>query len=94
MKVRWTVPAAEQLEQAYDYIAESNPRAAEEVAQRVIDITEMLGKHPGAGRSCRITGTREFSVPDTPFIVAYAVGSKAVWILAVYHGARKWPERL
>ena len=93
MKVRWTVPAAEQLEQAYDYIAEWNPSAAEEVAQRVIDITEMLGKHPGAGRGGRIAGTREFSVPDTPFIVAYAVSNKTVWILAVYHGARKWPER-
>jgi toxin ParE1/3/4 len=93
VKVRWTVPATEQLEQAYDYIAESNPGAAEEVAQRVIDITEMLGEHPGAGRGGRIEGTREFSVPDTPFIVAYAVNSKTVWILAVYHGARKWPER-
>lgn len=93
MKVRWTVPAAEQLEQAYDYIAESNPSAAEEVAQHVIDIAEMLGKHPGAGRGGRIAGTREFSVPDTPLIVAYAVSNKTVWILAVYHGARKWPER-
>jgi toxin ParE1/3/4 len=93
VKVRWTVPAAEQLEQAYDYIADSNPVAAEDVVQRVIDITEMLGKHPGAGRGGRIEGTREFSVPDTPFIVAYAVSNKTVWILAVYHGARKWPER-
>jgi toxin ParE1/3/4 len=93
VKVRWTVPAAEQLEQAYDYIADSNPGAAEEVAQRVIDITEMLGKHPGAGRGGRVAGTREFSVPDTPFIVAYAVSDEIVWILAEYHAARKWPER-
>jgi toxin ParE1/3/4 len=93
MKVRWTVPAAEQLEQAYEYIASTNPAAAEEAAQHVIDITEMLGKHPGAGRSGRVAGSREFSVPDTPFIVAYAVSNETVWILAVYHGARKWPER-
>jgi toxin ParE1/3/4 len=93
MKVRWTVPAAEQLDQAHDYIAESNPGAAEEVAHHVIDTTEMLGRHPGAGRSGRVAGTREFSVPDTPFVVAYAVSDEAVWILAVYHGARKWPER-
>jgi toxin ParE1/3/4 len=93
MNVRWTVPAAEQLDQAYDYIAESNPAAAEEIAQHVIDTTEMLGKHPGAGRNGRVARTREFSVPDTPFVVAYAVRDEAVWILAVYHGARKWPER-
>jgi toxin ParE1/3/4 len=93
MKVRWTVPAAEQLEQAYDYIAETNPGAAEEVAQHVIDTTELLGKHPGAGRTGRVVRTREFSVPDTPFVVAYAVIDSVLWILAVYHGARKWPER-
>lgn len=93
MKVRWTVPAAEQLEQAYEYIAESSPGAAEEVAQHVIDTSEVLGKHPGAGRSGRVAGTREFSVPDTPYVVAYAVIDEVVWILAVYHGARKWPER-
>lgn len=93
MNVKWTVPAAEQLEQAYDYIAESNPRAAEEVAQHVIDATEVLGKHPAAGRTGRVAGTREFCVPETPFVVAYAVIDQTVWILAVYHGARKWPER-
>lgn len=92
MNVRWSAPAAEQLEQAYAYIAESNPGAAERVAQHVIDITEMLGKHPGAGRNGRVTGTREFSVPDTPFVIAYAVKDAVVWILAVYHGARKWPQ--
>ena len=93
MKVRWTVPAAQQLEQAYYYVADANPGAAEEIAQRVIDITEMLGKHPGAGRGGRVAGTREFSVPETPFIVAYSVSDEIVWILAVYHGARTWPER-
>ncbi len=93
MNVRWTVPAAEQLEQAYDYIAESNPCVAEEVAQHVIDSTEMLGRHPAAGRTGRIDGTREFSVSKTPFVVAYAVIDETVWVLAVYHGARKWPER-
>jgi toxin ParE1/3/4 len=93
MNVSWTVPAAEQLEQVYQYIAETNPEAAESIAQHVIDITEMLGKHPGAGRSGRVPGTREFSVPDMPFVVAYAVRDETVWILAVYHSARKWPER-
>lgn len=93
MKVRSTVPAADQLEQAYHYIAESNPEAAERTADHIVDITEMLGKHPEAGRRGRVPGTREFAVPDTPFVVAYSVGKEVVWILAVYHSARKWPER-
>jgi toxin ParE1/3/4 len=93
MKVRWTVPAAEQLEAAYYYISESNPGAAERTTNHIVDVTEMLGKHPGAGRRGRVPGTREFAVPDTPFVVAYNVSKETVWILAVYHAARKWPER-
>jgi toxin ParE1/3/4 len=93
MKVRWTVPAAEQLEAAYYYISESNPGAAERTTNHIVDVTEMLGKHPGAGRRGRVPGTREFAMPDMPLIVAYKVGKETVWILAVYHAARKWPER-
>jgi plasmid stabilization system protein ParE len=93
MKVRWTVPAAEQLEQAYHYVAETNPGAAERTADHIVDITEMLGKHPEAGRRGRVSNTREFVVPDTPFVVAYSVSKEVLWILGVYHAARKWPER-
>jgi toxin ParE1/3/4 len=92
MKVRWTVPAEEQLEQAYRYIAEGNLDAAERITSHIVDVTEMLGKHPEAGRRGRVANTREFAVPDTPFIVAYNVSKGVVWILAVYHAARKWPE--
>jgi toxin ParE1/3/4 len=93
MNVRWTLPAAEQLEQLYNYIADTEPAAAEEITHHVIDVTEMLGRHPKAGRNGRVAGTREFLVPDTPFVVAYTVTDQTLWILAVYHGARKWPEQ-
>jgi toxin ParE1/3/4 len=89
MKVRWTAPASEQLESAFHYIADDNPAAAERVAQHIVDVTEMLGKHPEAGRRGRVRDTREFAVPGTPFIVAYSVSARTVWILAVYHAARK-----
>ena len=94
MNVLWTVPAADQLEQVYDYIAQTNPNAAEETTQHIIDTTEMLGGHPAAGRRGRVPGTREFIVPGTRFVVVYAVRKETLLILAVYHGARKWPERL
>jgi toxin ParE1/3/4 len=31
-------------------------------------------------------------VPRTPYIVPYRVGPRAVEILAVFHGARDWPN--
>lgn len=92
MKVKWTAPAAEQLEKAYHYIAAENEAAAEALANRIIDVTVMLGAHPMAGRKGRVAGTREFAVPRTPFVVAYKLERASLWILAVYHAARKWPE--
>jgi toxin ParE1/3/4 len=92
MKVSWTEPAARQLDQAFAYISEGNLQSAESVAQHIVDVTEMLAKHPQAGRRGRIAGTREFAVPDTPFLIVYSISRDTLWILAVYHGARKWPD--
>jgi len=33
-------------------------------------------------------------VTGTPFLVAYRVKAEQIEILAVLHGARRWPERL
>ena len=45
-----------------------------------------------AGRKGRTRGTRELVIPGTTFIVGYRIEKKEVWILAVMHAARKWPE--
>ena len=40
------------------------------------------------GRSGRLPGTREFSLPSLPYVIVYVVGADAVTILAVFHGSR------
>lgn len=92
MRVRWTTPAREELVSAYEYIATDNRRAAARTVDRIWKSTEMLGKHPMAGREGRVTGTRELVVQGTPFLVAYRVAGAEIEILAVMHAARKWPE--
>jgi toxin ParE1/3/4 len=42
-------------------------------------------------RSIRHT-SRELVVTGTPFVVAYRVNGESIQILAVLHGARKWPK--
>lgn len=95
MTVRWASTAAEQWELAFEYIAKSNPAAAERIAGQILDLTEMLAVHPMAGKLGRVRGTRELVVPRTPFILVYGVDSArdVVWIYAIYHAARKWPDR-
>ncbi|MGB2645642.1 MAG: type II toxin-antitoxin system RelE/ParE family toxin [Candidatus Acidiferrum sp.] len=92
MRVRWTTPAREQLAYAFEYIAEENRRAAARIADQIWENAQLLGRHPMAGREGRVAGTRELVISGTPFVVAYRIERNEVWILAVLHSAREWPE--
>lgn len=92
MRVCWTTPAREQLVSAYEYIAADNRRAAARTADKIWKSTELLARHPLAGREGRVAGTRELVIRGTPFLVAYRVRRMEVEILAVMHAARKWPD--
>jgi toxin ParE1/3/4 len=92
MRVRWTTPAREQFVSAYEYIAEENRAAAVRTANKIWKSTELLARHPMAGREGRVAGTRELVIRGTPFIVAYRLERNEVSILAVMHAARKWPD--
>jgi toxin ParE1/3/4 len=59
---------------------------------RIFSAVELLQHFPGAGRPGRITGSRELVIVPTPFLVAYRVRRSKIEILALLHGARKWPE--
>jgi toxin ParE1/3/4 len=74
------------------YIAQDDPAAAAEVAHRIVDATETLGKFPAAGRPGRVPGTRELIVSGTPYLLPYRVKEDVVEILRVLHAGRRWPE--
>lgn len=91
--IEWTEQATRQLDQAHDYIALSN---SEEVAARITmqiaTSVEQLAAFPMSGRVGRVPGTRELVISNTPFIAAYAIEKGRIVILAIYHGAQRWPE--
>jgi toxin ParE1/3/4 len=45
-----------------------------------------------SGRLGRTPATRELVISNTHFIVAYAIERDRIVILAIYHGAQRWPE--
>ncbi len=94
MKVRWTRRALADLDSAYEYVAGDNPAAAERMLDRIEEAVTVLGRHPEAGRTGRIHGTREVVVTGTPFLIPYRVRRSTVELLAVIHGSRKWPDSL
>jgi addiction module RelE/StbE family toxin len=91
VKIRWTRLAVEDLNLAYEYIAAENPSAAHAVIARIESAVNVLRAHPEIGRSERVEATRELIISGTPFIVAYRIARNRVEILAVIHGARRWP---
>jgi toxin ParE1/3/4 len=93
LTIRWARQAIADLDHAFDFIATANPGAARALIETIDRAVDTLGAHPQLGRPGRVAGTRELTVPRTPYIVAYRLGRGAVEILAVIHGARRWPDR-
>ncbi len=94
MKIVWTPRATRDLRAAYDYWAEErSPAAADAMLDIIFSAVEMLESHPAIGRIGRVAGTRELVILRTPFLIAYRLHRDSFQLLALLHGARKWPER-
>jgi addiction module RelE/StbE family toxin len=94
MQVRWTAPAAKDLEEITLYIRKDNESAASAVAKALFDASNSLDLFPSRGRVGRFPGTRELVVPGLPYIILYEVADTAVQILHIYHGTRNRSEKL
>jgi toxin ParE1/3/4 len=91
--IQWADPALAQLDRAYDYIAINNSEAvAERVVRRIVATVQQLDQFPMSGRTGRVAGTRELVISNTPFVVTYAIDNARIVVLAIYHGAQRWPE--
>jgi toxin ParE1/3/4 len=93
--IKWSDEALEDLRSLHDYISAHNPVAAQKLAMTIVNSIETnLPDNPRIGRPGRINGTRELVITNTPYIVPYRVTSGVIQILRVYHGARRWPDRM
>jgi addiction module RelE/StbE family toxin len=90
MTIRWTPTALADLESLHAYISDDQAAAAHRTVDRILNGIDALAQHPEMGRPGRVSGTRELVVP--PLVVAYKVRHGAVEIMAIIHGARRWPD--
>ena len=91
MKIVWTEPARKDLRDIFIYISEENPNAARTLLSEIKERAVLLQDNPLIGRMGRIDGTRELVMTGTHYILPYRVKENQIQILAVFHGARKWP---
>ncbi len=95
MIITWSDEALEDLLSLRAYISADNPIAAQKLAMMIVSSVETnLPAHPHMGRPGRVNGTRELVITGTPYIVPYRVKAGVVQVLRVYHGARRWPDKI
>jgi addiction module RelE/StbE family toxin len=91
MEIRWSVPAAENLELICEHIGQDNPDAARRVARTIYEGCSRLRDFPDLGRaSIRMPGRRELVFSPLPYIAVYRVRENVVEISRIFHGAQNW----
>jgi toxin ParE1/3/4 len=90
MRIRWTVPAAEDLENIKSYLCEHHPHFADPTVQTIYQRIRSLKTFPNRGTPGRRSGTRELMLTPLPYIVVYSVRADTVEILHIHHGAQDW----
>ena len=91
--IEWTEQATRQLDQVRDYLGFSNSeKVAARITMQIVTSVQRLAAFPMLGRPGRVPGTRELVISNTPFIAAYAIEKARIVVLAIYHGAQRWPE--
>ncbi len=92
MKLVWTEPARQDLREIFTFIAEENPNAARRLLAEIKERAVLLQDNPQLGRAGRVDGPRELVVVGTQYILPYQLKEQQIQILAVFHGARLWPD--
>ena len=88
-RIRWTAPAAEDLNRIVRYIRRDNPEAARRVAQTIFEGCASLTSTPNRGRKGKEPETLELVFAPLPYIAVYRVTDSTVEILRIWHGAQQ-----
>ena len=88
MRIRWTPAAADDLQNIFDYLSETNPNLARSTVVEIRKAVRSLKRLPHRGRPGREPGTRELLHTRLPRIVAYRVKEDAVEVVRIWHPAQ------
>jgi len=90
MRIRWTVPAARDLEDIKSFLDKRYPQFAEPTVRTIYRRIRSLKTRPNQGRPGHRSGTRELPFTPLPYLVVYAARPEAIEILHIYHGSQDW----
>jgi len=88
MRLRWTLPAADDLEQIKKYLDVNYPHLAHSTVRAIQQGVKSLKISPNASRIGLKPGIRELTLHPLPYVIVYRSRNDALEILHIYHGAR------
>ena len=91
LPVVWLDVALQDLKAITEFIAESNPAAAQHLVDRLIEDADSLGILPVQYRRGRVAGTHEL-VSHPNYILVYRHTVRAIEILNVLHARQQYPN--
>jgi toxin ParE1/3/4 len=80
MRIRWTLPAADDLENILTYLQQNHPHFAESTVRTIYRRIRLLKTSPNRGRPGHRSDTRELALTPLPYVVVYSVKAEAVEI--------------
>jgi toxin ParE1/3/4 len=91
MKVSYSPRAVTQITQAFDYIAQDDPAAANAFLIRVESIVSLLSVRPGIGRITRKPGVQVVSLQPYRYLLFYKIlqDRGEIRIIRIRHMSRK-----
>lgn len=92
MKVEWLRTTLKNLDDEARYIAKDTPQAAARFANAIKASVEQLSQCPSMGHDCRLPGTREWPLPDLPYVIPYLIRQGKLQVLRILHTRRLPPS--
>ena len=88
MKLRYSLRALRQIDDALGYLAQRSPSGAAKIAARITAILTLLQTQPHAGGRTRLPGVRRIVLAPYPYLIDYYVSEDEIVVLRFRHAAR------
>lgn len=89
MRIRWTPPAAADLQSISEYLRKHHPQYRQPTMRKLYQKIRGLKDAPHIGRPGRIEGTRELLFLPLPYVAVYRVVGEIVEIWRVFHTSQE-----
>lgn len=91
MRLRWTPRAVADLEEISDYLLSVNPTSRKRLIDRIEAVATYLLQFPHMGKLGLASGTREFVLSGTPYILVFRLKDDVIQILSIRDGRMQLP---